>query len=93
MPILRNSLVSGFAVAALFALFARSLGFDWAPTLSFVALYALIALARIRHPKTSQDPGRGSEALRDINEPQGRILSHITVYKFRHEKSRSRIRA
>jgi len=61
--------------------------------LSFVALYALIALARIRHPKTSQDPGRGSEALRDINEPQGRILSHITVYKFRHEKSRSRIRA
>ena len=49
MPILWKSLVSGFTVSALFALFARSPGFDWAPTLSFVALYALIAFARIRY--------------------------------------------
>jgi len=58
MPILRNSLVSGFAVAALFALFARSLGFDWAPTLSFVALYALIVFARIRQRTSLVAPKR-----------------------------------
>jgi hypothetical protein len=49
IPILWKRLASGFAVAALFVAFARSLGFDWVPTLSFVALYALIVLARIRH--------------------------------------------
>jgi hypothetical protein len=67
MPILWKRLASGFAVSALFVAFARSLGFDWVPALSFVALYALILFARTRYPKASQDAGHG-KALRDVNE-------------------------
>jgi hypothetical protein len=36
MPILWKRLASGFVVSALFVAFARSLGFDWVPALSFV---------------------------------------------------------
>jgi hypothetical protein len=52
--------ISGFAIAALFTLFARSLGFDWVTTLGFLALYALILFARIRHPRSPVTPGRAA---------------------------------
>jgi hypothetical protein len=56
MPILWKRLASGFAVAALFVAFARSLGFDWVPTVSILALYALIVLGAHPSPQ-SHDAG------------------------------------